>query len=101
MLSFEGWALSGKGDDGMSQGLKPRFVACGERPKAEALGYLEAKTQGEAKAHGRSLRRWVQAGLVCLMAVVMLGADPSARVNKVGDWMVFTIGFGQGLAGVN
>jgi hypothetical protein len=29
-------------EEGKLQGLKPRFVAYGERPEAKALGYLEA-----------------------------------------------------------
>jgi cytochrome c-type biogenesis protein CcmH len=83
------------------QGLKPPFVACGERPKAEALGYLEAKTDGKTKTRGRSMKRWVQAGLVCLLAVVMLGADPSSRFNKVGHEMICTCGCGQVLLECN
>jgi cytochrome c-type biogenesis protein CcmH/NrfF len=101
MFSFEGWALSGEGDDGIPQGLKPPFVARGERPKAEALEYLEAKTNGKAKALGRSLRGWMQASLVCLLAVVMLGADPSSRFNKVGHEMICTCGCGQVLLECN
>jgi hypothetical protein len=39
------------GQEGIPQGLKPRFKWKPERPKAEALGYLEAKTSIlEAKA---------------------------------------------------
>jgi cytochrome c-type biogenesis protein CcmH/NrfF len=41
------------------------------------------------------LKRWVQAGLVCLLAVVMLGADPSARFEKLGHEMICTCGCGQ------
>jgi cytochrome c-type biogenesis protein CcmH len=95
MRSIEGWALSGEGDDGIPQGLKPRFVAAEERAKAEALANLEAKTPHQTKPRGRSLRRWMQAGLVCLLAVVMLGADPSSRFNKVGHEMICTCGCGQ------
>jgi len=40
-------------------------------------------------------RRWMQACVVCLLAVVMLGADPSARFNKVGHEMICTCGCGQ------
>ena len=40
-------------------------------------------------------RRWMQAGVVCLLAVVMLGADPSSRFNKVGHEMICTCGCGQ------
>jgi cytochrome c-type biogenesis protein CcmH/NrfF len=41
------------------------------------------------------LKRWLQAGFVCLLAVVMLGADPSSRFNKVGHEMICTCGCGQ------
>jgi cytochrome c-type biogenesis protein CcmH/NrfF len=42
-----------------------------------------------------SFRRWVQAGMVCLLAMVMLGADPSARFEKMGHEMICTCGCGQ------
>jgi cytochrome c-type biogenesis protein CcmH/NrfF len=48
-----------------------------------------------------SLRRWVQAGMVCLLAVVMLGADPSARFEKIGHEMICTCGCGQVLLECN
>jgi cytochrome c-type biogenesis protein CcmH/NrfF len=40
-------------------------------------------------------RRWMQAGLVCLLAVVMLGAEPSSRFNKLGHQMMCACGCGQ------
>jgi cytochrome c-type biogenesis protein CcmH/NrfF len=46
-------------------------------------------------------RRWVQAGMVCLLAVVMLGADPSARFEKVGHQMICECGCGQVLLECN
>jgi cytochrome c-type biogenesis protein CcmH/NrfF len=42
-----------------------------------------------------SLRRWVQASVVCLLAVVMLGADASSRFNRVGHQMMCVCGCGQ------
>jgi cytochrome c-type biogenesis protein CcmH/NrfF len=48
-----------------------------------------------------SLRRWVQAGMVCLLAVMMLGADPSARLEKIGHEMICTCGCGQVLLECN
>jgi cytochrome c-type biogenesis protein CcmH len=42
-----------------------------------------------------SFRRWVQAGIVCLLAVVMLGATPSSRFEKVGHEMICACGCGQ------
>lgn len=42
-----------------------------------------------------SFRRWVQAGLVCLLAVVMLGATPSSRFEKIGHEMMCACGCGQ------
>jgi cytochrome c-type biogenesis protein CcmH/NrfF len=47
------------------------------------------------------LKRWVQAGMVCLLAVVMLGADPSSRFNKIGHEMICTCGCGQVLLECN
>jgi len=46
-------------------------------------------------------RRWVQAGVVCLLAVVMLGANPSSRFEKVGHEMICTCGCGQVLLECN
>jgi cytochrome c-type biogenesis protein CcmH/NrfF len=46
-------------------------------------------------------RRWVQAGLVCLLMLVVLGADPEARFNKVGHEMICTCGCGQVLLECN
>ena len=46
-------------------------------------------------------RRWVQAGIVCLLAVVMLGADPSSRFNRIGHQMMCTCGCGQVLLECN
>ncbi len=40
-------------------------------------------------------RRWVQAGCVALLAVVMLGADPSARFNKIGHQLMCACSCGQ------
>ena len=42
-----------------------------------------------------SFRRWMQAGMVCLLAVVMLGATPSSRFEKVGHEMMCACGCGQ------
>ena len=38
------------GVEAIPQGLKPLFCCGGQRPKAEALGYLEAKATTTAKA---------------------------------------------------
>ena len=46
-------------------------------------------------------QRWVQAGIVCLLAVVMLGADPSSRFNRVGHQMMCACGCGQVLLECN
>ena len=42
-----------------------------------------------------SFRRWFQAGVVCLLAVVMLGAAPEARLNRLGHAMICTCSCGQ------
>jgi cytochrome c-type biogenesis protein CcmH/NrfF len=55
----------------------------------------------ETKVRGFSMRRWMQAGLVCLLAVVMLGADSTSRFNKVGHEMICTCGCGQVLLECN
>jgi cytochrome c-type biogenesis protein CcmH/NrfF len=90
----------GRAEEGIPQGLKPPFVDGSENAKAEALAYLEArKSNGEG--NGLSLRRWVLACLVCVLAVVMLGADPSSRFNKVGHEMICTCGCGQVLLECN
>jgi cytochrome c-type biogenesis protein CcmH/NrfF len=46
-------------------------------------------------------RRWIQASMICLLAVVMLGANPSARFDKVGHEMICTCGCGQVLLECN
>ncbi len=47
----------------------------------------------------RFIKRWFSAGLVCLLAVVMLGAnassDPSARFGRIGHSMMCVCGCGQ------
>ncbi len=43
----------------------------------------------------------MQAGVVCLLAVVMLGADPSSRFNKLGHEMMCACGCGQMLLECN
>jgi cytochrome c-type biogenesis protein CcmH/NrfF len=40
-------------------------------------------------------RRWISAAAVCLLAVVMLGATPSSRFDKVGHEMICTCGCNQ------
>jgi len=43
----------------------------------------------------RTMLRWMQASMVCVLAVVMLGASPLSRFDKVGHEMVCTCGCGQ------
>ena len=40
-------------------------------------------------------KRWMSALVVCLLAVVMLGADPASRFDKLGHEMICTCGCGQ------
>src|ERR1700734_2683653 len=88
----------GRAEEGIPQGLKPPFVDGSENAKAEALAHLEAR---KSNGKGLSLQRWVLACLVCVLAVVMLGADPSSRFNKVGHEMICTCGCGQVLLECN
>lgn len=46
-------------------------------------------------------RRWMQAGVVCLLAVVMLGASPASRFDKVGHEMICACGCNQVLLDCN
>ncbi len=48
-----------------------------------------------------ALRRFAGAALVCLLAVVMLGASPEARFDKVGHEMICACGCGQVLLDCN
>jgi cytochrome c-type biogenesis protein CcmH/NrfF len=57
--------------------------------------FSTCESSREARVHGYSMKRLMQGGLVCLLAVVMLGADPSSRFNKVGHEMICTCGCGQ------
>jgi cytochrome c-type biogenesis protein CcmH/NrfF len=45
--------------------------------------------------------RWMQASMVCLLAVAMLGANSSSRFDKVGHEMICTCGCGQVLLDCN
>jgi cytochrome c-type biogenesis protein CcmH/NrfF len=47
-------------------------------------------------------KRWIQAGAIGLLAVVMLGAnDPGSRFGKIGHEMICTCGCGQVLLECN
>jgi cytochrome c-type biogenesis protein CcmH/NrfF len=65
------------------------------------LRFGMGESASETKERGRSLSRWLQAGFVCLLAVVMLGADPSSRFDKVGHQMMCACGCGQVLLECN
>jgi len=41
------------------------------------------------------LKRWAQALVVCLLAVVMLGVDAQTRFNRIGHEMMCACGCGQ------
>jgi cytochrome c-type biogenesis protein CcmH/NrfF len=83
-------------EEGIPQGLKPRICGGPMRPKAEALGYLEAESRWRC-----SIRRFIQGLVVCLLAVVMLGADSSSRFNRLGHQMMCACGCGQVLLECN
>lgn len=40
-------------------------------------------------------KRWMQGAVVCLLAVVMLGASPGSRFDKIGHEMMCACGCGQ------
>ena len=51
---------------------------------------------------GRALKRWMHGAMVCLLAVVMLGAnDPEARYNRVGHELMCVCGCQQVLLECN
>lgn len=77
----------------LPQGLKPHSLSDGESAKAEALAYPEAKRHWMA--------RWTAAAMVCLLAVVMLGATPGSRFNRLGHEMMCACGCGQVLLECN
>lgn len=41
------------------------------------------------------LKRWAQAAVVCILAVIMLGADTDSRFGKLGHQMICVCGCGQ------
>jgi cytochrome c-type biogenesis protein CcmH len=41
------------------------------------------------------LKRWMQAAAVCLLGVMILGADDSSRFNRIGHEMICVCGCGQ------
>ena len=91
MLRINGLNSVERDEEGIPQGLKPRICGGPMRPKAEALGYLDARSRWRC-----SIRRWTQGLVVCLLAVVMLGAtDTSARYNRLGHEMMCSCGCGQ------
>jgi hypothetical protein len=52
LISWTGF--SGLGEESIPQGLKPLSSSSAVRPKAEALGYLEAKASAEASASAKA-----------------------------------------------
>ena len=41
------------------------------------------------------LKRWMQAAVVCLLGVMMIGANDTSRFNRIGHEMVCVCGCGQ------
>jgi cytochrome c-type biogenesis protein CcmH/NrfF len=41
------------------------------------------------------LKRWMQAAMVCLLGVMMIGANDTSRFNRVGHEMICVCGCGQ------
>src|ERR1700733_8969604 len=41
------------------------------------------------------LKRWMQAAMVCLLGVMMIGANDTSRFNRIGHEMICVCGCGQ------
>jgi len=81
---------------------KRAYVESGGREAGFSTSLRSGRNDGfERKMAGFNLKRWVHGGLVCLLAVVMLGAEPSSRFNKVGHQMMCACGCGQVLLECN
>jgi hypothetical protein len=55
----------GGSSEGILQGLKPAYLCGGVRPKAKALGYLEAKEEADSFAALRNDKQRKQATAKC------------------------------------
>jgi cytochrome c-type biogenesis protein CcmH/NrfF len=72
------------------------FESCRTGPLRVGRPLRGLFTPSGAASAGRSwFRRFAGAGLVCLLAVVMLGASPDSRYEKMGHEMICTCGCGQ------
>lgn len=56
---------------------------------------LRALYTPSVSAPAGRFRRFASAGMICLLTVVMLGASPDARFEKMGHEMICTCGCGQ------
>ena len=78
------------------------WLSCRTGPLRVGRALRALFTPSGAAPVGRSwFRRFAGAGMVCLLAVVMLGAEPSSRFNKVGHQMMCACGCGQVLLECN
>jgi cytochrome c-type biogenesis protein CcmH/NrfF len=81
---------------------KRAYVESGGREAGFSTSLRSGRNDGfERTRVSFYLRRWLQGGLVCLLVVVMLGAEPSSRFNKVGHQMMCACGCGQVLLECN
>ncbi|NYF52293.1 cytochrome c-type biogenesis protein CcmH [Tunturiibacter gelidoferens] len=83
----------------MFEGLRQR-LSCRTGPLRVGRPLRDLFTPLGAAPVGR-FRRFAGAGLVCLLAVVMLGATPDSRFQKMGHEMICTCGCGQVLLECN
>ena len=78
------------------------WLSCRTGPLRVGRALRALFTPSGAAPVGRSwFRRFAGAGMVCLLAVVMLGATPDSRFEKMGHEMICTCGCGQVLLECN
>jgi cytochrome c-type biogenesis protein CcmH len=96
MFRFGGKRLESEsmgGEAGFSTSL--RFGRNDKVERERRFGRNDGDEKGVERRGSVYVRRWARAGMVSLLAVVMLGASPLSRFEKLGHEMVCTCGCGQ------